>query len=80
MLNGEKMFITNGTWAKVALVFARTSDEGAKAITGFLVPTDSPGFTATTIHGKLGLRGQATASLAFQDVRLPDSARLGEVG
>lgn len=80
ILNGEKMFITNGTWAKVALVFARTSDDGGRGLTAFLVPTDSEGFTATTIDGKLGLRGQATASLAFQDVRVPDSARLGEVG
>lgn len=80
VLNGEKMFITNGTWAKLALVFARTSDDGGRGLTAFLVPTDTPGFTATEIHGKLGLRGQATASLSFQDVRLPDSARLGEVG
>ncbi len=80
VLRGEKMFITNGTWAKVALVFARTSDDGGKGITAFLVPTDSPGFSATTIHGKLGLRGQATASLVFDDARVPDSARLGEVG
>lgn len=80
VLNGEKMFITNGTWAQVALVFARTSDDGGRGLTAFLVPTDSAGFTATTIHGKLGLRGQATASLSFQDVRLPDAARLGEVG
>ncbi len=80
VLSGEKMFITNGTWAKVALVFARTSDDGGRGLTAFLVPTDSEGFTATAIEGKLGLRGQATASLALQDVRLPDTARLGEVG
>ncbi|KHL18337.1 hypothetical protein CLV56_3279 [Mumia flava] len=82
VLDGEKTFITNGTWARVALVFARTGtvEDGARGITAFLVPTDSPGFTATTIHGKLGLRGQATASLSFDGVRLPDSARLGEVG
>jgi alkylation response protein AidB-like acyl-CoA dehydrogenase len=80
ILNGEKMFITNGTWAKVAIVFARTSDEGGGGITAFLVPTDSDGFTASVIHGKLGLRGQATAALALQDVRVPDSTRLGEVG
>lgn len=80
IINGEKMFITNGTWAKVALVFARTSDDGGKGVTAFLVPTDTDGFTATTIHGKLGLRGQATAGLSFQDVRVPDSARLGEIG
>ncbi|MEV0343486.1 acyl-CoA dehydrogenase family protein [Nocardia sp. NPDC050713] len=79
VISGEKMFITNGTWAKVALVFARTSADGGKGITAFLVPTDTPGFTATTIHGKLGLRGQATAALSLQDVRVPDSARLGAV-
>ncbi|MFI0448093.1 acyl-CoA dehydrogenase family protein [Actinomadura sp. 6N118] len=80
VLNGQKTFITNGTWAKVALVFARTSDDGGRGVTAFLVPTDLPGFTANTIHGKLGLRGQATAELVLEDVRVPDSARLGEVG
>jgi alkylation response protein AidB-like acyl-CoA dehydrogenase len=77
ILNGSKMFITNGTWAKVALTFARTNDTG---ITAFLVPTDSPGFSAKEIKGKLGLRGQATAELTYDNVRVPDSARLGEVG
>ncbi|MDI3389141.1 acyl-CoA dehydrogenase family protein [Streptomyces sp. B-S-A8] len=77
LISGSKMFITNGTVAEVALTFARTDDQG---ITAFLVPTDTPGFTATEIHGKLGLRGQATAELAYDAVRVPDSARLGEVG
>ncbi|MGY1439194.1 acyl-CoA dehydrogenase family protein [Streptomyces reniochalinae] len=77
IIDGAKMFITNGTVAQVALTFART---GEKAVTAFLVPTDAPGFTATPVHGKLGLRGQATAELAFDSVRVPDSARLGEVG
>jgi alkylation response protein AidB-like acyl-CoA dehydrogenase len=77
IINGGKMFITNGTWAKVALTFARTGENG---ITAFLVPTDAAGFTATEVHGKLGLRGQATAELSFDHVRVPDSARLGEVG
>ncbi|MGW4829212.1 acyl-CoA dehydrogenase family protein [Amycolatopsis japonica] len=76
ILDGGKMFITNGTWAQVALTFARTSERG---LTAFLVPTDSPGLTAREIHGKLGLRGQATAELTFDGVRVPDSARLGEV-
>ncbi|KAA5838266.1 acyl-CoA dehydrogenase family protein [Saccharopolyspora hirsuta] len=80
VITGQKMFITNGTWAKVALLFARTSDDGGRGITAFLVPTDSPGFTANTVHGKLGLRGQATAELVLDEVRVPDSARLGEVG
>ncbi|TKA04658.1 acyl-CoA dehydrogenase family protein [Actinacidiphila oryziradicis] len=76
VINGSKMFITNGTWAKVALTFART-DEG---VTAFLVPTDTPGFSAAEIHGKLGLRGQATAELTYDSVRVPDSARLGQAG
>ncbi|WP_327074735.1 acyl-CoA dehydrogenase family protein [Kitasatospora purpeofusca] len=80
LLSGTKTFITNGTWADVALVFARTGEPGHRGITAFLVPTDLPGFTRTEIHGKLGLRGQATAELAFDAVRVPDSARLGEVG
>ncbi|MFB8200558.1 acyl-CoA dehydrogenase family protein [Kitasatospora purpeofusca] len=79
-LSGTKTFITNGTWADVALVLARTGEPGHRGITAFLVPTDLPGFTLTEIHGKLGLRGQATAELAFDGVRVPDSARLGEVG
>ncbi len=80
VLDGEKMFITNGTWAAVALVFARTSDEGGRGVTAFLVPTDVPGFTARSIEGKLGLRGQATAALSLEGVRVPDSARLGDLG
>ncbi|GAB2621650.1 acyl-CoA dehydrogenase family protein [Streptomyces capparidis] len=80
VLDGEKTFITNGTWADVALVFARTGGPGHRGVTAFLVPADSPGLTRTEIHGKLGLRGQATASLAFDGVRVPDAARLGEEG
>ncbi|MFI9156037.1 acyl-CoA dehydrogenase family protein [Kitasatospora aureofaciens] len=85
LISGAKMFITNGTWADVALVFARTGgsdpeQRGHRGITAFLVPTDLPGFGRTEVHGKLGLRGQATAELALDDVRVPDSARLGEVG
>ncbi|MFJ9951529.1 acyl-CoA dehydrogenase family protein [Kitasatospora sp. NPDC091207] len=80
LISGAKMFITNGTWADVALVFARTGGPGHQGITAFLVPTDLPGFTRTEIHGKLGLRGQATAELAFDAVRVPDGARLGELG
>ncbi|GAA4984331.1 acyl-CoA dehydrogenase family protein [Yinghuangia aomiensis] len=77
LISGTKMFITNGTWAKVALTFARAGDAG---ITAFLVPTDSPGLTASEVHGKLGLRGQATAELVYDAVRVPDGARLGDVG
>jgi hypothetical protein len=80
VLSGTKTFITNGTWADVALVFARTGEAGAKGITAFLVPTDLPGFTAREIRGKLGLRGQATAQLTLDGVEVPGDARLGEVG
>ncbi|MFD7734954.1 acyl-CoA dehydrogenase family protein [Kitasatospora phosalacinea] len=80
LLSGAKMFITNGTWADVALVFARTGGPGHRGVTAFLVPTDAPGFERRLVHGKLGLRGQATAELSFDRVRVPDGARLGEVG
>ena len=80
VINGAKMFITNGTWAEVALVFARTGEAGHKGVSAFLVPTDTPGLTRTTVHGKLGLRGQPTAELAFEDVRVPASAMLGPEG
>lgn len=80
VLDGTKMFITNGTWAKVALVMARSGGPGPKGVTAFLVPTDTPGFSATEIKGKLGLRGQATAALHLDGVRVPDSCRLGDEG
>ncbi len=77
LITGRKLFITNGTWAKVALVFARTGEEGPRGISAFLVPTDAEGFEAIEIKGKLGLRGQATAELVLDDVRVPASAMLG---
>jgi acyl-CoA dehydrogenase len=80
VLTGSKTFITLGSWAKVALVFARTSDDGPRGITCFLVPTDLPGFAAHPIKGKLGLRAQDTAELTLDGVRVPDSSRLGELG
>lgn len=80
VLDGRKIFITNGTWAHVALVFARTGGPGPKGVSAFLVPTDTPGFEALEITGKLGLRGQATAELVLDGVRVPASAMLGEEG
>ncbi|MFF1422173.1 acyl-CoA dehydrogenase family protein [Streptomyces sp. NPDC058280] len=81
VVNGSKMFITNGTWADVVLLFARTNDTpGHKGISAFLVPADSPGLTRRTLHGKLGLRGQATAELVLEDVRVPATALLGPEG
>ncbi|MDI1463821.1 acyl-CoA dehydrogenase family protein [Catellatospora sp. KI3] len=79
-VHGSKLFITNGTWADVVLLFARTGEPGPRGVTAFLVPTDTPGLVRREIHGKLGLRGQPTAELVLDGVRLPDGARLGEVG
>ena len=62
------------------LVFARTGEAGARGITCFVVPTGTPGFEARPIKGKLGLRAQDTAELFLDGVRVPDSARLGELG
>ncbi|MFE4953915.1 acyl-CoA dehydrogenase family protein [Streptomyces sp. NPDC056653] len=81
VINGTKMFITNGTWADVVMLFARTGDTpGHKGISAFLVPTDTPGLTRRTIHGKLGLRGQATAEVVLEDVRVPAATLLGPEG
>ncbi|MFE9817579.1 acyl-CoA dehydrogenase family protein [Streptomyces sp. NBC_00236] len=81
VINGSKMFITNGTWADVVLLFARTNETpGHKGVSAFLVPTDTPGLTRRTIHGKLGLRGQATAELVLEDVRVPAGALMGPEG
>ncbi|MFI9013765.1 acyl-CoA dehydrogenase family protein [Streptomyces griseus] len=81
VVNGTKMFITNGTWADVVLLFARTNDApGHRGVSAFLVPTDTPGLTRRTVHGKLGLRGQATAELVLQGVRVPAGALLGPEG
>ncbi|MBK3555825.1 acyl-CoA dehydrogenase family protein [Streptomyces sp. MBT56] len=81
VVNGTKTFITNGTWADVVLLFARTNDSpGHRGVSAFLVPADTPGLTRRTIHGKLGLRGQATAELIMEDVRIPASCLLGPEG
>jgi glutaryl-CoA dehydrogenase len=72
ILNGAKMWITNGSIADVAVVWAQT-DSG---IRGFVVPTSTPGFSAPEIHRKMSLRASVTSSLYFDDVRLPASAVL----
>ncbi|MEU7027531.1 acyl-CoA dehydrogenase family protein [Streptomyces sp. NPDC046275] len=80
VIDGSKMFITNGTWADVVLLFARTGGPGHRGVSAFLVPTDTPGLTRRPVHGKLGLRGQATAELVLEGVRVPASALLGPEG
>ncbi|HVF18663.1 MAG TPA: acyl-CoA dehydrogenase family protein [Mycobacteriales bacterium] len=79
-INGNKIFITNGGIAGVAMVMARTGGPGAKGVSAFLVPTDAPGFSATPIHGKLGLRSCDTAAITLEDVRVGADALLGEEG
>ena len=74
VLNGTKLWITNGSIADVAVVWARTDDR----IRGFVVPTDSKGFSANDIHQKLSLRASVTSELVFDDLRLSASAMLPE--
>ncbi|MDL9945214.1 acyl-CoA dehydrogenase family protein [Gordonia sp. ABSL11-1] len=79
VLNGTKMWITNGSIADVAVVWAQTDlEDGSAGIRGFVVPTDTPGFTAPEIHKKLSLRASVTSELVLSDVRLPQSAMLPE--
>ena len=72
ILNGSKMWITNGNVADVAVVWAQTDD----GIRGFVVPTNSPGFVANEIHKKMSLRASVTSELVFTDIRLPGDAIL----
>src|SRR3954454_5560686 len=78
-INARKIFITNGTIAGLALVMARTGGPGSKGVSAFLVPTDTPGFTANKIHGKLGLRSCDSAELVLDDVVVGADALLGGV-
>ena len=76
VLNGTKMWITNGGIADVAVVWARTTDEGVR---GFLVPAGTPGFSTRDIERKLSLRASVTSELVLEDCRLPADAVLPEV-
>ena len=77
VLNGTKMWITNGSMADVAIVWAQTGEIGdTKTIRGFVVPTDTPGFTARDQKGKLSLLASDTSELHLEDVELPESALL----
>jgi glutaryl-CoA dehydrogenase len=75
ILNGEKMWITSGSIADVAVIWAKVEDEN-DLVRGFLVPTKTPGFRAYDVHGKWSLRASVTSGLSLQDVRLPASALL----
>jgi glutaryl-CoA dehydrogenase len=77
VLNGTKMWITNGSMADVAVVWAQTGEIGdVKGIRGFVVPTDTPGFTATDQKGKLSLLASDTSELHLEDVEVPEEALL----
>ncbi len=81
VLNGQKVWISNGEWAEAAIVFAQTEPGSRhKGMVAFLITTDRPGFEARTMHGKLGLRASNTGELFFSDMRVKDSERLGEIG
>jgi glutaryl-CoA dehydrogenase len=75
VINGEKTWITSGTTADVAIVWARTSD----GIRGFLVEKGTPGYTSADIHGKMSMRASVTSSLSFSDCRVPESSMLPNV-
>jgi len=81
IINGAKMWITNGSTAQVAIIWAKTGDDTSdKSIRGFIVPTDAPGFTAKDQKGKLSLRASDTSELVLQDVRVPATALLPKTG
>ncbi len=80
-INGQKMWISLGNHAELALIFAQTDpDKRHRGIACFCVPTSSEGYSSQEIHGKLGLRASDTASIALDQVDLPEDALLGEVG
>src|SRR3954447_14375573 len=79
VLNGEKMWITSGSIADVAVVWAKVDDEGDR-VRGFLVETDRPGFKADDVHGKWSLRASVTSGLSLQDVKVPAENLLPKTG
>ncbi|NGP09579.1 acyl-CoA dehydrogenase [Rhodococcus sp. 14C212] len=81
VINGSKLYITNGTQADWICLLARTSDEpGAKGFSQIVVPTDLPGFAVSRKLDKLGMRSSDTAELTFTDVRVPVANTIGEIG
>jgi len=81
VLNGAKMWITNGSQATVSIIWAKTGDlSDAKSVRGFIVPTDTRGYTAKDQKGKLSLRASDTSEIVLQDVHLPKDAILPKSG
>src|ERR1700758_2520898 len=79
ILNGEKMWITSGSIADVAVIWAKVDDEGGK-VRGFLVETNRPGFRTADVHGKWSLRASVTSGLSLQDVHVPASSLMPGTG
>ena len=79
LLNGEKMWITSGSIADIAIIWAKVEDEDNR-IRGFIVEADRPGFKTADVHGKWSLRASVTSSLSLQDVRIPAKNLLPESG
>src|SRR5256714_482432 len=79
ILNGEKMWITSGSIANVAIIWAKVDEENDK-IRGFIVETDRPGFKADDVHGKWSLRASVTSGLSLQDVKVPAENLLPKTG
>ena len=80
VINGAKAWTTHGGEADFYTVMARTSDDGARGISCFLVPADTPGLTADYPESKMGLTGSTTATMVFEDVRVSAHRRIGEEG
>src|SRR6184192_4428736 len=79
VINGEKMWITSGSIADVAIIWAKVEDENNK-VRGFIVETDRPGFKADDVHGKWSLRASVTSGLSLQDVKVPAENLLPKTG
>lgn len=81
VINGSKEFITSGKIGRYVIVFARMEGHSGKTgITAFLVPTDTPGFEVARVEEKMGQKASDTCALRFTDMRVPESARIGEEG
>ncbi|MCH8051555.1 MAG: acyl-CoA dehydrogenase family protein [Chloroflexi bacterium] len=78
VINGEKVFISGGDVADFVCFFAKTGEDGASAISAFIVPTDSPGYSVPRCDRKMGVIGVPTANIVLQDCRVPAGLRIGE--
>ncbi len=80
VINGEKMYISGGSVADYVCFFAKTSEDGTRAISAFAVPTDSPGYSVPRCDRKMGVIGVPTANIVLEDCRVPAGNRMGEEG